>query len=74
MTKLVIREESLLENVTTSPKCDEDTSTLHESDPENVMALGFSAVFNKGTINHIASYMRCFNFFELAFCLNFKAE
>ncbi|KAL4347926.1 hypothetical protein GQ457_17G021350 [Hibiscus cannabinus] len=50
-TKLVMREESLLENVTTSPKCDEeDTSTLHESDPENVMALEFSAMgaINKG--------------------------
>ncbi|XP_039036832.1 protein TPX2-like [Hibiscus syriacus] len=48
VTRLVIREESLLENVTTSPKCDEDTSTLHESDPENVIASEFSAV---STIN-----------------------
>ncbi|KAK8599072.1 hypothetical protein V6N13_077012 [Hibiscus sabdariffa] len=57
-TKLVMREESLLESVTTSPKCDEeDTSTLHESDPENAMALKFSATgaINKGlTIyNHL---------------------
>ncbi|KAE8671168.1 guard cell S-type anion channel SLAC1-like [Hibiscus syriacus] len=56
---LVIREESLLENVTTSPKCDEDTSTLHESDPENVIASEFSAVstINRGltTYNHLPS-------------------
>ncbi|XP_039052009.1 protein TPX2-like [Hibiscus syriacus] len=45
MTRLVIREESLLENVTTSPKCDEeDTNTLHQSDSKNVIALEFSAV------------------------------
>ncbi|GMJ06168.1 TPX2-LIKE PROTEIN 3 [Hibiscus trionum] len=51
VTKLVMSEESLLENVNTSPKCDEeDTSTLHESDPQNVMALEFSDVdaINKG--------------------------
>ncbi|KAK8549719.1 hypothetical protein V6N13_073498 [Hibiscus sabdariffa] len=72
-TKLVMREESLLENVTTSPKCDEeDTSTLHESDPENVMALEFSAMgaINKGTVGNVW----CFYFFELAFYLKFKAE
>ncbi|KAL4384180.1 hypothetical protein GQ457_15G009820 [Hibiscus cannabinus] len=45
VTRLVMREGSLMENVTTSPKCDEeDTSTLHESDPENVMVLEISAV------------------------------
>ncbi|XP_022719687.1 protein TPX2-like [Durio zibethinus] len=47
VTKLVLREESLLENVTkSSPKCEdmEDTSTLHENDSENVMALEFSAM------------------------------
>ncbi|XP_039036428.1 protein TPX2-like [Hibiscus syriacus] len=47
--KLVTREENLLEIVTTSPKCvEEDTSTLRESEPENLMALEFSAV---GAIN-----------------------
>ncbi|XP_039046723.1 protein TPX2-like isoform X2 [Hibiscus syriacus] len=47
--KLVMREESLLEVVTTSPKCvEEDTSTLHESEAENLTALEFSAV---GAIN-----------------------
>ncbi|XWS49839.1 hypothetical protein CRYUN_Cryun12cG0037500 [Craigia yunnanensis] len=46
VSKLVLREESLLENVTTSPKCKEveDTSTLLENDSENVMALEFSAM------------------------------
>ena len=57
MTKLVLREESLLENVTTSPKNKEveDTSILHENDSENVMALEFSAMdaTNRGTINHV---------------------
>ncbi|XVF51611.1 hypothetical protein PTKIN_Ptkin04bG0198100 [Pterospermum kingtungense] len=52
VTKLVLREESLLENVTTSPKSKEveDTSTLHENDSENLMALEFSAMdaTNKG--------------------------
>ncbi|XVF13256.1 hypothetical protein REPUB_Repub08aG0193100 [Reevesia pubescens] len=45
--RLVLRVESLLENVTSSPKCkemEEDTSTLHENDFENVMALEFSAM------------------------------
>ncbi|TYH40697.1 hypothetical protein ES332_D12G265100v1 [Gossypium tomentosum] len=63
VTKLVIREESLLENVTTSPKCDEDTNTLHESDPENMMALGFSAVCtinkgNEGTKGGISAHIQ----------------
>ncbi|KAA3460194.1 protein TPX2-like isoform X1 [Gossypium australe] len=63
VTKLVIREESLLENVTTSSKCDEDTSTLHESDPENMMALGFSAVCtinkgNEGTKGGISAHIQ----------------
>ncbi|XWS38469.1 hypothetical protein CRYUN_Cryun19dG0133900 [Craigia yunnanensis] len=46
VSKLVLREERLLENVTTSPKCKEmeDTSTLLENDSENVMALEFSAM------------------------------
>ncbi|XP_022737564.1 protein TPX2-like isoform X2 [Durio zibethinus] len=46
VTKLVLREGSLLENVTTSPKCKEaeDTNTLHENDSENVTALEFSAM------------------------------
>ncbi|KAK8603673.1 hypothetical protein V6N13_096147 [Hibiscus sabdariffa] len=51
VSRLAMREGSLMENVTTSPKCDvEDTSTLHESDPESVMVLEFSAVgaINKG--------------------------
>ncbi|GMJ00359.1 TPX2-LIKE PROTEIN 3 [Hibiscus trionum] len=51
VTNMVMREGSLIENATTSPKCDEeDTSTLHESDPENVMVLEFSALgaINKG--------------------------
>ncbi|KAK8658152.1 hypothetical protein V6N13_036364 [Hibiscus sabdariffa] len=55
VTRLVMREGSLMENVTTSPKCDEeDTSTLHESDPENVMVLEISAVsaIKKGLTTH----------------------
>ncbi|WRX18605.1 TPX2 central domain - like 2 [Theobroma cacao] len=46
VAKLVLREESLLENVNTSPKCKEveDTSTLLENDSGNVMALEFSAM------------------------------
>ncbi|PPS03981.1 hypothetical protein GOBAR_AA16677 [Gossypium barbadense] len=63
VTKLVKREESLLENVTTSPKCDEDSSTLHGSDPENMMALGFSAVCtinkgNEGTKGGISAHIQ----------------
>ncbi|KAE8671564.1 putative aminotransferase ACS10-like [Hibiscus syriacus] len=53
--KLVTREENLLEIVTTSPKCvEEDTSTLRESEPENLMALEFSAV---GAINEVSSVL-----------------
>ncbi|XVE57783.1 hypothetical protein DITRI_Ditri04bG0117300 [Diplodiscus trichospermus] len=46
VTKLVLREESLLENATTSPKCKEgeDTSTLHADDSENVLASRFSTM------------------------------
>ncbi|XVF10726.1 hypothetical protein REPUB_Repub07fG0207400 [Reevesia pubescens] len=47
VTKLVLGEESLLETVTTSPKCKEvedTTSTLHENDTENMMGLEFSAM------------------------------
>ncbi|XP_021298409.1 protein TPX2-like [Herrania umbratica] len=46
VAKLVLRDESLLENVSTSPKCKEveDTSTLLENDSGNVMALEFSAM------------------------------
>ncbi|XP_022759453.1 protein TPX2 [Durio zibethinus] len=46
VSKLVLREESLLEIVATSPKCREaeDTSTLLENDSEDVMALEFSAM------------------------------
>lgn len=55
MAKLVLREESLLENVNTSPKCKEveDTSTLLENDSGNVMALEFSAMGpnNRGTVS-----------------------
>ncbi|XVE64960.1 hypothetical protein DITRI_Ditri07aG0143600 [Diplodiscus trichospermus] len=47
VTKLILREGSLLENVTTSPKCKEvedttHTSTLLDNDSENAMALEFS--------------------------------
>ncbi|XP_039022676.1 protein TPX2-like isoform X2 [Hibiscus syriacus] len=55
---MVMREKSLLEIVTTSPKCgEEDTSTLHESDPENLTALEFSAVgaINEGTNRGISA-------------------